>query len=397
MLANVPAEFRVLGSIIDDPASVLRYKPELFTGSRAELLVAMQKAAHRYDGEITTEGVEKFLRRPVPPEVEAARGAKPAASLDILVDLATRRQVIEMIDQLNNVVARDGDIDRQRINEVLALKPVISAEDSTLQIGVSKFARDLNRKRNDQYRFIDTGLDFLNTMMGGEWQREALTVVAGSGGGGKTALVCDSMLNMAKLGIPSLFISLEMRKDKLVSRLVANMANVDGLLLRTGKVVSEDLPKIDLALEKIQTELPIYIIDNPHLTLDQMIYQIKFHKERYGIEAFFVDYLQIINSERELDWEGLGYTSQQLRNVAVDCDVAGILLSQMNRDANKKGLDSLLGSSRIGHIADTVVMLRLEEGVKDDYRNVEFDFVKNREGPTGIVNAVFEPRYLRYK
>jgi replicative DNA helicase len=395
MFNNPAAEYRLLACAIDKPDLIRSWRADLFTDTRRNLFNAMKQAYERHHGEISTEGIEQYMR-PIPPELEAARGAKPSALIDQLKDLATRRQLLEIADTINTRLQSGNEIPRTELVSLLEVAPVLTSEDSSLVGGINAFTADLRMKRAGRYQFIDTGLPFLNYMLGNEWPRQACTVIMGKGGGGKTALISNSMLNMARKGIPSLFVSLEMRKDKLVSRFVANMANVNGILLRQGKVTEEEIERINEALAEIQ-QLPIYIIDSPHLTVNDIVYEVKRHKEHHDIQAFFIDYLQIINEDTDSDWESLGHLTQQIRNVAVDTDTAAIVLSQQNRDTQKKGLDSLLGSSRIGHIADTVIEIGLDETISDTSRLCKFNFVKNREGPLGESNGIYRPNYLRFE
>lgn len=211
-----------------------------------------------------------------------------------------------------------------------------------------------------------------------------------------TSLVCTSLLNMARKGIPVSFYSLEMPKKRIVPRLVANIAEVDGLALRTGKITEEERARVDLALEEIQS-LPFYFNDTTErpMSLNDILYYVQQHRYRYGIEAFFVDYLQIIadDGDDEKQVSTLGRFTQQLRDIAVKEDIASIVLSQQNR-ANT-GIASLLGSGRIGHIADVVILMKLADTV-GEYRLAEIAFEKNRDGPTGQACAMYNGKYLRF-
>lgn len=394
-MVDESAEWRLLGALVDNPQIVLKIKADLFTGERKQIFSAMKRSYTEY-GEISTEGTERFYGRPLPTQIEISRGAKPSAIIDRLADLATKRQLLIIGDSINAVVAQSSEVDRSELSKLLELPPLVVSEDSSLLGGVNGFISDFRKKKSGKYRFIDTGLVFLNYMMGGEWQRKALTLVMGEAGGGKTALVCNSMVNMAKLGTPSLFISIEMPKDKLISRMVANVAEIDGLKLRKGDVDDSMVGKIDEAIEQI-LNMPMYIVANPRCTIDQIAYEVKRHKEAYGIEVFFVDYLQIIQSDDDSEWKVLGKITQELRNLAVENDIAGVVLVQKNRSRMNTGLDSILGSSRIGQIADTVFEIKLQDSIDDDQRMCSFEFSKNREGPLGSSTAFYRPRYLRFE
>lgn len=386
-------EYRLLASIIDRPDTVLTYKRDLFTGERQRILSAMRESFMAY-GEISTEGVERFYGRLLPPELESARGAKPGALVDRLAELATKRQLSQLINELT-IIAAGNTINRDYLSRRLVLDPIMSKEDSTLAPGITNFVSDLMRKKDGQYTFVSTGLQFLDHMLGGEWPRQALTVLMGQSGGGKTALVVQSLLNMARQGLSALFISLEMPRDRLISRMVANLADVDGLRLRTGNITDEEQKRVDEALREIQRlEEYIHIIDTPGLNTEDIIYQIRFHKENHNIQAFFVDYIQIVDRTGENDVEALGKVAQLLRNTAVNLDISAVVLSQKN---GQEGLQSVWGSRRIVQIADVIFEIQIDvSSTNDTSRQCKIDFLKNRDGPVGEAFCLYQPAYLRF-
>lgn len=397
MYIDDAAEYRLLAACIDQPDYLLKVTNNLFTGDRALLYDAMHSAFHHY-GEISSEGVERFYGRAIPAQIEMARGSKPAAIIDRLVDLATKRQIVNLQNQLTFALA-SNIVDRQELNKMIQLPPTMYTEDSSIAPGIDRFVTLLNQKRSGQYKFASTGLDWLDLQLGGEWPRQGLTVVAAQSGTGKTALICQSSLNMARSGIPVYIASLEMPREQLVSRYVANMANVDGNAIKIGRVTKEEEQRMDDALAELHA-LPIYIEDESTLSVEQIVYAIKNHVNTKGIRAFFVDYLQMIgnsdfNSEERNMANYLGYVTQQLRNAAKSEDIAGIALSQLNR--GHTGLDSLLGSGRIGNIADVVIKMEAADTTSSDSRHMMFDFLKSRNGGIGVYGPViYQPKYLRF-
>jgi KaiC/GvpD/RAD55 family RecA-like ATPase len=390
-------EFRLLASVVDRPDTVLGYAPELFTGDRRRIYVAMQQA-YLAEGSLSTEGVEQFYGRILPPEIEAARGTRASAALvDKLVQYASKRELSDLITKLSIALA-NTDAKREDIAKLLVLKPLVSSEDSTLSPGITTFISELGRKLTKQYLFVSTGLPFLDQMLGGEWPRQALSVILGQGGGGKTALVLQTILNMARKGLPCLFVSLEMPRDRIIGRMVANISGIDGMRIRRGDITDEEQPLINRALEEIASlEKYIFIIDRPGLNITEILHQIRFHKDTYNIQAFFVDYLQIIDRpESDNTGEALGYLAQQLRNLAVILDISAVLLSQQNRGF--QGLASILGSGRVGHIADVVFEINFDvKSTNDESRVCTLDFHKNRDGAVGAIGCIYYPRVLRFE
>lgn len=388
------AELRLLAALADNPDWIFKVSEQLFFGDRIAVFKAIRESYTTY-GEVSTEGVERFLGRSLPAGFEAARGQKPEPLIDKLKILSKKRQLSEISNRLN-VLLMQNDPNIEEIYQTLSFQPLSVEDDSSLRPGVVEFFSDLRRKKNGQYRFIRTGLRLLDHMLGGEWGRKALTIILGQGGGGKTALIGNSMLNMARQGQPVLCFSLEMPRDRLISRMVAALTEIDNRDLKNGSVSESQVPSIEEAVHCIEN-LPIYILDRPGMTVSEIVSQVRIHKELYGIEAFFVDYLQIVGATSDDEVMSLGYIAQQIRNAAVRYDVAAIVLSQQNRGYD--GLASIFGSGRVGHIADVVFELRTDGDEKnnEDQRIVTIDFHKNRDGPLGSQAIRYEPKYLRFE
>lgn len=204
-----------------------------------------------------------------------------------------------------------------------------------------------------------------------------------------TALIGNSMLRMAQAGQGALFISIEMPKDRVVSRFVAGLAEINNRELRSGS--SKENDKIDMAIERLSS-LPIYIIHKTVITVEEIIHQIRVHKEKHNIDAVFVDYLQLIDRDAENDVAELGRIAQKLRDASEQYDVAVILLAQLNYDGN------LFGSSKVQWIADNIFEIggRKEDENNDELRIMDLVFKKNREGPLGSITIRYLPKYLTF-
>ena len=397
-------EYRLLGSMLDKPDTVLRYSRAMFTDERRVLFDAMVQAYNEY-GDLSYEAVQKYLGTFVPQELEASRGAKPDPIVDKLHHLATNRELLRITDEIARAVASGESENRAKMDKILQLPPLMLSEVSGIESGVITFSDLLRRKLSGQYSFVSTGLPFLDHMLGGEWPRQAVTIISAESGGGKTALVVNGMLNMAQRGIASLCISLEMPRDRLVARMVANLASVDGLRIRAGTLTPEEQEAVTGAMRRI-TELSdyIHIVDINErnmrgLTVDDIVATIISYVERYNIRAFFVDYLQIVEMDVNVavnETMALGRVLTRLRNTAIAHDLCGIVLSQKNRSA-VGGLDSLFGSARIGHIADTSIEIALENVTGDTIRKCTVKFHKNRDGPVGESYCIYHPQYLRFE
>jgi replicative DNA helicase len=385
-------EYRLLASFLDNPEYIFKVQDNLFTDNRIPLFRAIREAYLKY-GEVTHEGVGLFYGSSVPGEIDAARGSKPEPLVDRLKILLKKRQLADISNRLNLLLAQQNpSVDA--IQEALHYD-VINDADSSITTGVAEFISDFQQKRSGKYRFISSGLRILDFIMGGEWNRKALTLIIAKPGTGKTALICSSMLQMAMNGHPVFFASLEMPKDRIVSRLVAGITEINNRDIRSGAVEEDRIADIDRAVEMLQ-KLPIYIVDRRGMSVQDVVNQIRIHKNAYGIDAFFVDYLQIVSRDENNDAQSLGGVTQKLRDAAVDLDVAGILLAQQNK--GYEGLDSIYGSSKVSQICDIVFEVTANDSDKDndDLRIMNLDFHKQREGPLGSFAIRYQPKFVKF-
>jgi replicative DNA helicase len=253
------------------------------------------------------------------------------------------------------------------------------------------------RKANGQYQFVHTGLKFLDSMLGGEWMPKTLTILMAKPGTGKTALVGQSMLEMAlRYNIPSLLISLEMAKEQLVLRWVSYMLEIDSANLLIGRITAEQRRLVEDAVVKLQ-QLPIHVIDTPTIKLDQIKKEIKDFAIAGG-KVVFLDYIQIVNHfNTGLRNYDLGEVAQALKESAKENNIAVVALSQMNKGKDG-GLDSVRDSGEISQISDTVIELSpIDEFVDDTgMRGVSIKFHKNRNGRLGTSSVVFNGAFQKF-
>jgi replicative DNA helicase len=395
MYTDITAEWRLLASIVDNPEVMHSITKEIFTEERQFILEAMRGAYIKY-GELTYEGLRLALKGDVPAELTSGVVANQRALIDELVLVARRRQLLQASRELE-IQSKRFEPDESVINQALEFEPLAPTSDSTIVPGAQRMLGDLFRKANGQYQFVHTGLKFLDTMLGGEWMPKTLTVLMAKPGTGKTALVGQSMLEMAlRYNIPSLLISLEMAKEQLVMRWVSYMLEIDSANLLIGRITTQQRQQIEDAVIKLQ-QLPIHVIDTPTIKLDQIKKEIKDFAMAGG-KVVFLDYIQIVNHfNTGLRNYDLGEVAQALKESAKENNIAVIALSQMNKGKDG-GLDSVRDSGEISQISDTVIELSpIDEFVDDTgMRGISIKFHKNRNGRLGTSSAAFNGAFQKF-
>lgn len=250
---------------------------------------------------------------------------------------------------------------------------------------------------------LGTGVKGLDMMTSG-LQGGQLIILAARPSMGKTAF----SLSLAKsIGldqkVPVVFYSLETKKRPLGLRIVSNVGNIDGMLLKLGRLRSEDeWARYTGAMAEL-SEAKIKIKDNTDVTPSVIRAQCRQLKREWGLGAIVIDHLQLINPDRpnQNRVQEVTQITRDLKKLAMELDVPIILLSQLSRgveqrDNKRPMLSDLRESGSIEQDADVVMFL-----YRDDYYNPESDrknileiiIGKQRDGAVGTVEALYLRNY----
>lgn len=407
IFADAATEWRGLGALLDNKNQdwMNRVAPALFTQDRVNVFHAMQNAYVR-DGEITFEGIKTFNEGIVPGQLLAAQGGNINAIVNELARLARKRLAAQAGARLRNL-ANEHDPSLDDIQQAAFFDPILAEEDSSLSPGNNELMADLLLKKSGTYQFARSGLKFIDNSLGGEWKSRAAIVLAAPPGAGKTTLVAQSMLSMARgyvipetgelIITPSLFFSLEMAKSDLMVKWLGNELEIDTAKIQSGKLTAEQYRQIEDKATEIQ-QLPMYVIDNGAITLAQMIYEIKKHIIKYNVRVVFIDYLQIVNHSPTGNANAdLGDFTLAMKALAKRHGITVVILSQIT--ATNTGTFRTRDSGNVGSIIDAMFEMHLddEETFGLAIRSVTIERVKNRFGATGKIPLLFNGPYQRFE
>src|SRR5437879_8920821 len=208
---------------------------------------------------------------------------------------------------------------------------------------------------------------------------------------GKTSLALGMSFNVARRGHPVLLFSLEMDAKQIVSRYLALNSRMDLLALRTGNIIDTDAAA---ALHG----LPVLIDDTPGISIMELRTKARRASTHEKVDVIVVDYLQLVRTggEDENRVQEIATITRNLKALARELDVVIIGLSQLSRAAGDAGGEPKLSTLREGgsleQDSDLVVMLwrDREETPAGAPRLINGSIAKNRNGPTGIFQLLFE-------
>ncbi|MDK4804922.1 MAG: DnaB-like helicase C-terminal domain-containing protein [Novosphingobium aromaticivorans] len=212
----------------------------------------------------------------------------------------------------------------------------------------------------------------------GPLEPKSLTIVAGRPGMGKTAFSSSYALGAARSGHGVLFVSLEMSRDQLAHRMLADVAFDDA----DNRVPYSAIQKRNLsrwqretvnAVAKYIAGLPLHIVDAAAMTVGRLDALVRSHKRKMAargqkLDLVIVDYLQLLHptSRKASTYEAISEVSRMLKQIAKAHDVAVMALAQLSRSVEQRPdkrpmLSDLRDSGQIEQDADAVLFLYREE------------------------------------
>lgn len=340
-----------------------------------------------------------------------------AAHAEAYAEIVSQRAVRRRLIRASAEISELGYEDDMNIQELLekAETELFSVSDQSLKqdlvsiesILTESFDRmeELHRNKG-ALRGVRTGYRDLDNMTAG-LQRSDLIILAARPAMGKTTLVTNLAYNVATVAKQSvLFFSLEMSKEQLVDRMLADASGVDAWNIRTGNLSDEDFSKLSEAMGEM-AEAPIYIDDTPGLSVLEMRTKARRAAHESPLGLIIVDYLQLMQASGRSDGnrvQEVSEISRGLKLIARELNVPVIALSQLSRSVESRSpqvpqLADLRESGSIEQDADIVMFIYREAyyNPETERENItDLIIAKHRNGPVGKVELYFHPERLRF-
>lgn len=226
-----------------------------------------------------------------------------------------------------------------------------------------------------------------------------MTIIAARPSTGKTALGLNLCVQGLGMGVKSLFISVEMTKDRITERLVSIVSGYSMEHIRNRCSPDESRDILSRAQRHVGSKA-IYILDS-RTRMPEIVAESRRMIRRSGIKLIVVDYLQLCSAGGKYENRNLEVAamSSDLKRLAVSESVCVVCLSQLNRDASTRApkMCDLRDSGAIEQDADQVMMLWRDESVSDNKIRVTANLAKNRNGPTLEMILEFDRPCMRFK
>jgi replicative DNA helicase len=331
-----------------------------------------------------------------------AQIVRDQAMLRSLISVST--EICGQAYEAQGEVAQIVEEAEQKIFEITQQK--ISGQAVPIKEIMSQTFEMIDQRRGSHVYGLATGFRELDELMGG-LQNSEMIVVAARPSMGKTALG----LNIAEyIGAdsekPVAVFSLEMAAQQLAERMLCGRAQIDSQKLRKSVLDDQEIQTMHDAAGEL-SESKIYVDDSPSLTPLELRAKARRLKLQYDIELIVIDYLQLMHApgseSRQME---VTLISRHLKGVARELNVPVVVMSQLNRssegrEGHRPRMSDLRESGSIEQDADVVILLH-----REDYYHTEQDYektnmaevivAKQRNGPTGVVDLVWNPHWTRF-
>lgn len=256
---------------------------------------------------------------------------------------------------------------------------------------------------------IRSGIDELDSMLYGGFRKGQLVILAAYTGGGKSAMLCFMASAMTRQETPVLIVSIEMGAGELEARILALEAEIHlsklSTMAKINSLGAEERARFQKRIAAHRDTGLIFCDQSAVVTAERLRAVIRRQVRVHGVKVVFVDYLQLIQSDKkESRVQEVDELSRQLKVLAKELGVVIVCLAQLNRNASrnerKPKLHDLRESGGIEANANTVLLMSVrepEDGEGEDPTPILLDVAKNRSGRTGEIKLLFDGAKMTYK
>ena len=438
------AEQAVLGSLLldnelwSDLSEILR-EEDFYTGQHRLIFRSIEPLLSKAEGKADILTLSQYLSdaglltdaggRPYLAELlSKARGSSRAiAYAGVIRDKSVARQLINVGAEMSKLAYGQGTRDIQSIvgsAEELFLNVVeradtgsrgpVLAKDVVNEVltTMQQRAEDYANHRLSDVTGISTGFVDLDRMTKGFHGGE-LIIIAARPAMGKSAFGMNIVQNIVlneeyrKKDTAALVFSLEMPARQIVTRLISSVSYVSQDKLERGAFEKDDYMKV-IHAAKLINSVNLFIDDGNDLTPSELRARARKLAREHKLGIILIDYLQLMRGSgkyRDNRALEIGEISRSMKILAKEMNIPVVALAQLNRGVegrtDKRPMNAdLRESGAIEQDADVIMFIYREEVYKKDDPNLkgktEIIIGKQRNGPIGTVNLIFNPECARF-
>ena len=346
-----------------------------------------------------------------------AESVPTTANVEYYAKIVLEKHTLRRLIQVSHEVSKEAFEDAQDVDDILdsAESAIFNISEKRLRGGFEHIDPILQNTFEELDKIatnpgivtgVPSGLMDLDAITSGFHSGE-LIIVAGRPGMGKTALALTMGRNTAVMDKTGVGIfSLEMANHQLAMRLLCAEGRVDSHLVRTGKLPKSQWKNLSIAVGQL-AEAPIYLDDTAAMSVLEVRAKARRLKAEHDVGLLIVDYIQLMTGPKgaESRQQEISQISRSLKALAKEIEVPVIGLSQLSRAVESRSdrrpqLSDLRESGAIEQDADVVIFLYrpwVYSQEEDDRGKATIIVAKQRNGPTGTIEATFIDRFARFE
>jgi replicative DNA helicase len=306
------------------------------------------------------------------------------------------RQLLDEAESRVFKIAQEGARSAQGFQEIQPLLAQV----------VERIDELYHREGDSDVTGIPTGFIDLDRMTSG-LQAGDLVIVAGRPSMGKTSFSMNMAEHVAiEQGLPVAVFSMEMGAVQLAMRMLGSVGLLDQHRMRTGKLLTEDWPRVTHAVQRMQNA-QVYIDETPGLTAVDLRARARRLARQCGrLGLIVIDYIQLMSSSGggENRATEISEISRALKSLAKELECPVVCLSQLNRSLEQRPnkrpvMSDLRESGAIEQDADVILFIYRDEVYNPDSPDkgtAEIIIGKQRNGPIGTVRLTFQGESTKF-
>ena len=225
-------------------------------------------------------------------------------------------------------------VDHAKTGSRRGVRPLIDVADEWIAEVEGRFDPD------QRSRGLTTGIASLDRLLEPKnLIRGALLVVGARPKMGKSSLYTQLAVNCAiNENLPAVMFSLEMPDKQILERMIGQLSGVNTDIFYRGASRDEEFAIANARLAEMIETQNFYIDDTPGVSLSHVVTESRrIKRERGAVGMVLVDYLTLMTAEKA-DRNDLAYgmITKGLKNLAKELDCVVVLLTQLNRDLEKR-------------------------------------------------------------
>ena len=322
----------------------------------------------------------------------------------IVAEKATQRAIIAAADNAGTIAWADGNTG-DKLDRIAALfagldrSQMRKAPTAIGQLLVGAIDRYNAMAEGTTAPGWRTGIAPLDRVLGGGLKPGKVYGIAARPSVGKSSAARTIALSTSADGLPTLVLSQEMPGEEVADCIIAELGRIDSQRLQTGQFADDDWGRMVEAVEQAKA-LPLYVDDDGGLTIGQIRAKARQIK---GLKVLVLDYLQLSSStlKNATTNDQIAEISKGLKQLALQLCIAVVLLSQLNRDVEKRvdkepQLSDLRDSGAIEQDLDVAVMLWTVQEPDEGPRLVGWKVAKHRGGKKARFAMNFDAAVYRW-